>query len=233
MPKAQEDPYLDAGMKGWLAKAARENYGRIANYDIDDLLQEGYFCYYKCKARYVGKRNQRNKHGKRCRYLSPTQPDNVSRQHFMSLVQRSVKNRMATLAWKHGGGYEVPISSLTPSDLEVEDVWESLLPTEHETATAASLLLSAPKEIKELFQLLINDAIKLTTSLWMWDDDPKMVPLPAFRAATVHPDRKRLRVGSSRRAARETTNEYYCRLLGLPASFDIVGKVEQHFLGLN
>lgn len=38
---------MDAGARIWLARAIKKNYWRVSGwYDLDDLMQEGYFAYY-------------------------------------------------------------------------------------------------------------------------------------------------------------------------------------------
>lgn len=44
---------MDEGARRWLLKAARKNYWRVSSwYDLDDLIQEGYFAYYYTVRRY-------------------------------------------------------------------------------------------------------------------------------------------------------------------------------------
>lgn len=201
------DPYLDAGMRGWIVNIARKNYGRIANYEIDDLIQEGYFCYYKCHSRYIGKKGLQRRDGTPCRYLPVKNPDKIALKHFQSLVCTTFGNSLSTLAFRQPSGWEQPISSLGGIEQTTEEVWEQLVPPEQEVASVSALLQNAPWEIKQLFQLLVNDALELT----------------GFQ---------RFKSGR-RRGTRETTNQYFCRLLGIPPEndYDICGAVERHFLG--
>lgn len=59
-------------------------------------------------------------------------------------------------------------------------------------------------EIKQLFALLVDDAVRLS----------------GYR-----------RYGKRRMRPRETNNRYWCRMLGLPYGTDLSGQVENYFLG--
>lgn len=197
-----QDPYLDDGMRGWIYKMAVQNYGRIANYELDDLVQEGYECFLKCKRRYVGKRGLRKRDGTLCRYLPPDYPDRDARRHFHSLVQTAFNNRLSTLALKQPKGWELAISTIANPEGTVEQAWEKLMPSDEEQSSVTVLLKSAPSEIKQLFQLLVADAVEGYN-----------------------------RYGKGRRGHRETNNQYFCRMLGLPENRNIVEEVNRHFLG--
>lgn len=213
------DPYLDQGMRGWLFKTAKANYRGIAGCGLDDLIQEGYLCYYKCRARYVGKPPETKKNGT-CRYLPETDPDGPARRHFMSLVQRAFSNRISDMRKKQSALVEVPACQLIGADQTEEQMWETVIPADYEVASASMLLASAPTEIKQLFKLLIDDMMEIKDSMWFWQEEPNKVPLSGYR-----------RFGRRRRAPRETTNQRFCRLLGLKPGTDIVGEVDRHFLG--
>lgn len=199
--------YLDEGMRGFIFSTARKYYWRLAGWDFDDLVQEGFLCYWKCYIRYVGKRSNA------FRYLPPKHPDSLARQHFMALVRTAFMNRINTLL-AHQPNCETPISQMTTeAESSVEPLWDRILPADSEVATASQLLLNAPAEIKQLFDLLINDLLDMP-----------------YRAFSTHSSRHRLRWGKSRRAPRETTNQYLCRLVGKPPEFDMVGLINNHFL---
>lgn len=196
------DPYLDQGTRDYILKIANDNYKRIAGCSVEDLVQEGYFAYYKCRKRYVG-RDPDSVDGTidRYRWLPPENPDKLARRHFMALFKTTFARRIATMVWQTPTGWEQPISELVDDGLTTEMKWEELMPSEGETASATLLLASAPQEIKQLFQLLIDDAMN------------------GIR-----------RFGHGRRAPRETTNRYYCRQLGLDPDYDVMGAVNRHFL---
>lgn len=44
---------MDDSARGWLFKTARREFWRVAGfYEFDDLLQEGYMCWWRCKRNY-------------------------------------------------------------------------------------------------------------------------------------------------------------------------------------
>lgn len=44
---------MDDGARGWLIKTANANFWRVSKwYELDDLIQDGYLCYYKVKSKY-------------------------------------------------------------------------------------------------------------------------------------------------------------------------------------
>jgi hypothetical protein len=97
------------------------------------------------------------------------------------------------------------ITDLRAEDQDIAQAWDQLVPGEAEAASAALLLQSAPKEIKQLFDFLLSDAAMVVNRYG--------------------------RVGTRRGPRpRETSNAYFCRVLGLPVEYDIVGQVEHHFL---
>jgi hypothetical protein len=193
------DPYLDAGIHGHIVRLAKENVWRLAGYDIEDLIQEGYLCYAVVRHRYVGRRPKRRPDGRMRRSLPPKRPDAIAQRHFMRLFQRTFLNRITTLARRQSKLKELLLNDLLKDNQTEEQAWEALLPPVEEAATVLSLLRAAPAEIKQLFALMVDDVVR------------------PYR-----------RFGKGRR---ETNNEYYCRLLGLPRGYDIGGLVEKHFLG--
>lgn len=187
------DPYLDEGMRGWIISTAKKNYWRVASYyELDDLIQDGYLCYAKCHSRY--------------RHLTiKRHPLKDDRRRFMALVQIAFINHITTLSWKRTRLDPVPLSAITQSETGQAVSLEALLPSAPEEASVAVLLASAPAEIKQLFQVLVDEALSLGDML--------------------------RQKGSRRRdIRRETSNEYFCRLVGLdPQKVDLVAAVNQHF----
>lgn len=219
---SHHDPYLDQAMRLWIRKTARTHYWKIAGFDVDDLVQEGYICYYRCWNRYVGNRTNvwhgataetstDHKPGVNHRYLPVSNPDKAARRHFASLVQRAFMNRIYDLAKRQSSMREVPLVDLTPVDLTQSDYLESIMPGGSEVATVGELIRSAPSEIKQLFDLLISDAGSL----------------PPSREASSRVGRVRPRLRGSR--TRETNNQYFCRVLGLREGYDLDAALREHF----
>ncbi len=197
MTAQQNDPYLDAGMKGFIVNTAKKEFWKVASYyEFADLVQDGYLCYYRCRAAYIGKQKF-DCFGKPCRFLPKTNPDRIAQRHFMALVGRAFYNHISTLATKRMRVHEQPLAHLDfkshgewTSDDHAQ-TWDKLLPPQLEEASIYTLLVNAPAEIKQLAQLLVRDGLDLLK----------------FERKRVH-----------RRLLRETTNEFYCRLLGVDAT---------------
>lgn len=195
------DPYFDEGMRNYIARVSRNNLWRVAGADFLDLVQEGYLCYLTCLRRYVGRRPTRRPNGQLRRYLPPKRPDHTAQKHFMRLVQMTFRNRIATLAKRQSALKErsVWLFSATPEQSEWS-IWEMLLPPEQEQATITCLLKKMPNELVALFGLLTQD---------------------------IQEPYRRIKLG--RRTIRETSDEHYSRLLGLPADTDLSGMVQAYF----
>jgi len=95
------DVYFDAGLRGWLKTTAVKEHWRVASwYSVEDLVQDGYVCYCKCRDRYTlavpqpGDRPDGYAH----QNLFTDQPNEKQRKHFMSLVQRAFYNHIYTLS---------------------------------------------------------------------------------------------------------------------------------------
>ncbi len=180
------DPFLDAGMRGFIFNTARKHYWRVASwYEFDDLVQDGYLCYAKCKAKY-----------------SETVTE---KRHFMSLVQVSFLNYISTLASKRTATEEVAVSHLSAQDGEGSADIEQLGGSTPEIASFLSLVSSAPEEFKQLILMLANDATEAA----------------GFKRNTKSKHRRRLR---------ESTNEFFCRLIGKdPEDENVVEQLRAYF----
>ena len=180
------DPFLDTGMRGFIFNTARKHYWRVASwYEFDDLVQDGYLCYAKCKAKY-----------------SETVTE---KRHFMSLVQVSFLNHISTLASKRTATEEVAVSHLAAREGEDGADLEKLGGSTPESASFLSLVSGAPEEFKQLILLLADDVSEVT----------------GFKRKSKVKHRRRFR---------ESTNEYFCRLLGKdPQDENVVEQLRAYF----
>jgi hypothetical protein len=193
----QNDAYLDAGMRGFIVNTAKREFWKVAGwYEFEDLVQDGYLCFYKCRQRLH----------KRLLVDSPTKEQ---RREVQAYVKTAFFNHISTLASKRMAVREITLSNLIQhvhtdqGDVRNADVWNDLAPPQMEEATLLTMLTSAPAEIKQLVQLLVSDGLDLLKF-----------------------ERKR----TKRRLLRETTNEYYCRILNLdPKQHDIVEQLKDYF----
>lgn len=195
MQEKQDDVYLDQGMRGFIVNTAKREYWRVAGLcDLDDLIQDGYFCYAKCYARYI-----------RPRPDLPGSEDNV--RWFQALVKTTFARHIHDLATKRRGGREYPASALVAEGEDgTTDIFEKLLPPQPELGSFMTLLSEIPAELAQLVKVLASDG-----------------------AQALGFERRR----QGRRLIRETTNEYYCRILGVdPNERNLVEEIKSYFDGV-
>lgn len=143
------DPYLDDGMRGFIVNTARKNFWRVPEwYALEDLIQDGYACFYKCKNYY---RDHKDVKG-------VATPNKDQRRWFMALVRTTYFNHIFTLAAKYHAVPERAISQMGSETSTTTAVWEKLFEPTPEEGTLRTLLASAPAEIKQVLQLLAGDS---------------------------------------------------------------------------
>jgi DNA-directed RNA polymerase specialized sigma24 family protein len=134
---------LDKGLIKWIVLTASANRWRVDNMSIDDLIQEGFLCYVKCRNHYQG--------------------HTCNRRHFMSLVQTTFKRRLIDLSALKRRQVTVPFSALAPTWMPDEMLDSVLLrygaspATEPEIIEAAVTFTALPSELKSLFMAFLND----------------------------------------------------------------------------
>lgn len=188
---AKDDPFLDEGARGYIVNTAKREFWKMAEwYELDDLIADGYLCYYRCRSRYLPTIQ-------RCEPKFAGQ-----RKWLMALVKRAFFNHISTLASKRMAVHERAVSQFPKFEVVgANAAWDALLPAQPEEGSFMALLPSAPAELKQLIQLLIQDGADLLKF-----------------------ERKR----AKHFLVRETTNEFYNRVLGTQDQ-DIVGKLKAHF----
>lgn len=143
----KSDPYLDAGLRGWIVTTAKKEAWKVAEwYSFEDLVGDGYLCYYKCRVAYLEK-------------IKKKEPSfNGQKRWLMALVKRAYFNHISTLASKRMAVHERAVSQYVKVEGGSTDaVWDAVSPSQPEEASFMSLLASAPAEIKQLIQLLAQD----------------------------------------------------------------------------
>lgn len=196
------DPYLDAGMVGFIEKFARKNHWRVASWlDLEDLVQEGWMCYYAVR-----------RHPKYAELNSKAEPTPDDVRQVMAMVRTTLFRRMHTLSNSLNA---VPESGLSVTGtVRLED----LAPAETCANSVVELLAGAPREVVELAGALARDIVAAH----------EYARDTVGRRETSAEHRKRLHSKKRRRGRgrRETTNEMYCRLLGRdPEREDVRGLV--------
>lgn len=137
----------------------------------------------------------------------------ANRQQLIALARVAYGNHIATLARSKRLGEDVLFSDAAPKD-EVGFA-ETKLPATPELGTLWSLLASAPKEVVGVLEIALSlDADVYQRTRWRRE--------PTSRGA--------VRLRRRRRKLRETTNEHFCRLLGLdPDAVDLISMCRDHF----
>lgn len=124
------------------------NHWRVAAwYDVEDLKQDGYACFYKCVERYQ-RLNRKRK------------PRKEDRRNFMALVKRTFENHIHDLARKKRlRRVEVPVSQLRLADTMTSEAWfERYGPVEEALCDVSHVLRNVPKELRQLLAALTTDA---------------------------------------------------------------------------
>lgn len=191
---AKADPLLDAGIRGFIFSTARKELWRVGDwYTLDDLISDGLMCFYKCRRRYAV-----NRYGSMEDHTTHEQ-----QKWLMALVKTTFYRHIAGLAEKQMMVKETPASQLRREEQTEEQYLDGVAPSQGELGSMATLIASAPQEIKTLVLALANDGAEFL----------------GYKREKKH-----------RRALRETNNEYFCRLVGLdPKEYDFVGQVESYF----
>src|ERR1017187_5465900 len=122
MPRKLVDVYYDSGLEGWIKNTAFREHWRLRTwYSMEDLVQDGYICYCKCRNRYT-----MNPPSPEHQDLNTDTPNDAQRKHFMALVQRTFFNHIMTLSSKFTMCTENTLSELSAGDDPVE--LENLMP---------------------------------------------------------------------------------------------------------
>lgn len=181
------DPYLEPSVQGYIVKVARKNFWKVASwYEFDDLVQDGYLCYAKCRARFRGN-------------VEPTKED---RKTFMSYFQMAFSNHITDLQQDpRSRQQEVGFASLSDKQVETFESWTESA-ADLGQGTLATLLAQAPAEILDILKQILVDGVA-------------EVPFLRTRLhKKLLPNSPTPRIVKGRRHVRETTVEHYDRCLG-------------------
>ncbi len=192
----EKDVYLDAALRGWIVNTARKEHWRCASwYSLEDLVQDGYVCYVKCRERY--KTNKR---------LWSGNPTKMQRRWFMALVQRAFYNHIMTLASKAARSQEDTVSQIAAEADTFTTALEKLTPAVMEEASVLVALAKVPAELADVLERLLADGFEGGDY---------------FRHKVNSEQVRR-----ARGQLRETTKEYWDRVLGQP---DVPEKLAAYF----
>jgi len=171
--------HIDEPAKIWLIQEARKNYWRVAStYAFEDLVQDGYWQYYRIATKY--------------------RSTVKSRAHLMSLFKTTFINHIHTIVTKQNR-HPFP---MTFSDLALDGQEEDFIDILHNKAmyeedgyaSFMRLISEAPPAIAQLLLVLQTESgVRIMREPYLKED-----------------------------GTRETTNERFCRILGLdPKLFNL------------
>lgn len=217
------DSYLDAGMRAYIAKFARRNYWRIASwYDLDDLIQDGFFCYAKCRARYVLELKTLPE--------IPTSPDH--RKLMMRLVMTAFTRHVHDLSIDRTEcAAECCFADAGEADRDFSDEVARTVAAPPGPESLVDLLAAAPREVADLIAILVGDAVRAAAFVRDAGGLRETAVQHVRRVAAGDGRTKFRRSRLRRRSVRETTNELYCRLLGLDPREHDVRRMVRDYLG--
>jgi hypothetical protein len=164
---------MDQGALAWMINYARQNLWRVTPlYGLDDLIQEGHWCW---------------------QYVITHYPQARKPAHLMALFKLACHSHFTTLARKRTKDQDAVANYTAFLETSPE-----ILEPEH--ASFAALLRSAPEPIRKVLELYVTNPRKVRRS-------------------------KHRRVSKS--GKRETTTEFYSRLIGVPRGMVIPRLAEE------
>lgn len=128
---------MDSGAQKWMIRYARKNYWRVSKwYEFEDLIQDGYMTFYKCRTRY---------------------PNIKDAPHVMAMFKIMFVNHVTSLSNRVSKVPEIHAQDLSRTASE-QTIWDILLPAADEMGTLYTLLKQAPDDLRDLFGVLFSDA---------------------------------------------------------------------------
>ena len=197
-----EDVYLDAGVRGWLVNTARKHYWKVSSWlEFEDLIQDGYFCFAKARARF--------------KYTMEV-PDHENRKMFMAFFQMAFINHITDLQKDpRSQRQELVAADLSEDQTNAVESWASSA-SELGNGSLSLMLSQAPAEILEILKLILIDSVANVPYT-----KTKLRKKELLNGATP-------RMVKGRKWIRETTDEHYDRCLGRKG---VVAQLQQYLLG--
>jgi hypothetical protein len=197
-----DDPYLDAGLVGWMVNTARKHYWKVAShYEFEDLIQDGYLCFAKAR--------------KGFKYTMEV-PDHDNRKMFMAFFQMAFINHITDLQKDpRSQRQELVAADLSEDQSKAVESWASSA-SELGNASLSLMLAQAPAEILEILKLILIDGAA------------EVPYLKTRLRKKVLPNGVTPRMVRGKRAIRETTEQHYDRCLGRKG---VVAQLRNYLLG--
>ena len=122
--------FMDEGAKQYLYKFCHKNHWRVAAWmDLDDLIQDGYECYYYTLNRY---------------------PKAEKVEHVMSLFKLVLRSKIEDLV-------RANTKQVDDARSDLVEVFESPMMIIPDFSNLHALLLKAPKTIKDALELMLDN----------------------------------------------------------------------------
>lgn len=163
------DYQLPYSVVGWIKNHAIKNYWRVAaHYDLEDLIQDGLMCAYKCKARYG---------------------DELDPPHFMSLVKTSFHNHIGDLLRRRRGVDDsTKIADLAPDATE-ESILDRLITADVSAAEVAAVVHDLPAAVRRVVELYMQHPEQIRQKMRMRLSGKETMAERLFRLAGFPKDK--------------------------------------------
>lgn len=138
--RQREIPGLPKSVVGWIFNHARKNFWRVSSwYEIDDLIQDGIVCAYKCLDRYG-------------------RPGiDIDEPHFMRLVQTTFFNHIAEMLRHSRAIDEINIQDISMERNE-SDILDGILGNTSVSEQDFTVLIKElPDKLRRVVELLLTD----------------------------------------------------------------------------
>lgn len=136
-----DDPLMDEGLRKWITKTSHANYWRFSGYEPQDLIQEGYYCFVKCKAKYS--------------HNFSTPPSKDDQKWFMSLVKTSFSNHITSLIRKQMRLPYLVSENVQVAGEESTNSYADSLNVDPGMSGFVDIMLSSPAEVLEIFHKIL------------------------------------------------------------------------------
>lgn len=135
-------PQYNGSIQGWAVRYSAANAWKVsAIMELDDLLQESYMIFLKCKERY---------------------PALEEAKHFMALYKRAFINHVTDLG-------ESATRSKGETDGDIQYIYDTQQGETDNDGRLATLLRQAPREVQMVLNLMLNapqELVDLTVAGW-------------------------------------------------------------------
>jgi len=155
------DYQLPYSVVGWIKNHAAKNYWRVAaHYDLEDLVQDGLMCAYKCKARYG------------------VSGVDIDAPHFMALVKTSFHNHIGDLLRRRrvvDDSTKIADLSSAPGATE-ESILDRLITADVSMAELAGVIRDLPAMLRRVVMVYVKHPDKIRRKFRQHLSGPETMP---------------------------------------------------------